>query len=285
MGPPPEGGGEEAKDAGRTAEIVASMGPPPEGGGEHSSPESHFSASTELQWGRLPKEAESRKGRRDGGPAHPRFNGAASRRRRRGTRRRSRWSRTCSGFNGAASRRRRRGGAPWHCIGIETLGLQWGRLPKEAERTRYQGQGRRRAIRASMGPPPEGGGEQPLAVAVAHVGDRASMGPPPEGGGEGARVPNPALDDWLQWGRLPKEAERSRSPPVGWGRACFNGAASRRRRRVSPDGGDNDNAGLQWGRLPKEAERILGTTRQAGRAQASMGPPPEGGGESPSRCR
>src|SRR5690606_256733 len=60
--------------------------------------------------------------------------------------------------------------------------LQWGRLPKEAETSpcwpRCQEQ-------------------------------FASMGPPPEGGGDGSRRSARRRCERLQWGRLPKEAETS----------------------------------------------------------------------------
>src|SRR5690606_37879557 len=59
---------------------------------------------------------------------------------------------------------------------------------------------------ASMGPPPEGGGDRPCAGGV-DVWARASMGPPPEGGGDTRTT--------------------VRARPI----RCFNGAASRRRRR------------------------------------------------------
>ena len=57
------------------------------------------------------------------------------------------------------------------------------------------------------------------------------MGPPPEGGGE-------------VW-----------SPDEIGVLVRFNGAASRRRRRVAESDQTHEALALQWGRLPKEAER------------------------------
>src|SRR5690606_33374758 len=82
------------------------------------------------------------------------------------------------------------------------------------------------------------------------------MGPPPEGGGDVIIDSGSALQDKLQWGRLPKEAETGHDHRQRAGDARrFDGAASRRRRR--PD------------RL----------RTRAGEEPASMGPPPEGGGD------
>src|SRR5690606_4694286 len=107
-------------------------------------------------------------------------------------------------FNGAASRRRRRvedlvlpragleasmgpppegGGEVRRTrVQIGAAPLQWGRLPKEAERDLVRGHRDVRG-RASMGPPPEGGGEQEQIELDRRGGTEASMGPPPEGGG------------------------------------------------------------------------------------------------------
>src|SRR5690606_7934627 len=111
-------------------------------------------------------------------------------------------------FNGAASRRRRRGWTPGATRWTRAP-LQWGRLPKEAERPRSE-RCSRTTRAASMGPPPEGGGERYRPRHAPHQQD-ASMGPPPEGGGEECPCPHSSLyDPELQWGRLPKEAESSR---------------------------------------------------------------------------
>ena len=64
-----------------------------------------------------------------------------------------------------------------------------------------------KTIRASMGPPHDGGGELARGRRQA---DRllASMGPPHDGGGE-ARIVDPCMRSRpLQWGRLTMEAER-----------------------------------------------------------------------------
>src|SRR5690554_3821142 len=109
----------------------------------------------------------------------------------------------------------------------------------------------------------------------------------------------------LQRGRLPKEAEGSSSRSANTlPAACFNGAASRRRRKVRRVRGlPSSHVTLQRGRLPKEAEGAPGTcgswsvfaVLQRGRLPkeaegsrrpaccpstrpASTGPPPEGGG-------
>src|SRR5690606_25480832 len=101
---------------------------------------------------------------------------------------------------------RRQDGSP---VGL----LQWGRLPKEAERHEaddaaseaacLNGAASRRRRRgpaplrdatknvASMGPPPEGGGEGYACSPACSAHWRASMGPPPEGGGEGVDRPRP----------------------------------------------------------------------------------------------
>src|SRR5690606_14946065 len=107
------------------------------------------------------------------------------------------------------------------------------------------------------------------------------MGPPPEGGGDELMAwPPPPVFSMLQWGRLPKEAETSSSPGSRSRRPGFNGAASRRRRRrpVAAAAHALDSR-LQWGRLPKEAETKITMTGAATGRNASMGPPPEGGGD------
>src|SRR5690606_25480831 len=104
---PPEGGGEGRAPSGRLARRSASMGPPPEGGGEARGRRRRFRGRVP-QWGRLPKEAE-RTGAATGCNEKRSFNGAASRRRRRGICLLARLLGPLASFNGAASRRRRRG--------------------------------------------------------------------------------------------------------------------------------------------------------------------------------
>ena len=245
-----------------------------------------------LQWGRLPKEAETTRPR----PAPTRsrcFNGAASRRRRRHLDRAGRGTRSLRGFNGAASRRRRRHTGDRITTASDPRWLQWGRLPKEAETGRGAAHrhlfdhrlqwgrlpkeaetdsvsSRRCRDEASMGPPPEGGGDvrdgMRLSSRVRFNGaasrrrrrqdhipnqrpaDLASMGPPPEGGGDaGHSAPRPPSPASLQWGRLPKEAETDRvSGGGGQCLTCFNGAASRRRRRPADPSGINPSDTLRF---------------------------------------
>ena len=107
--------------------------------------------------------------------------------------------------------------------------LQWGRLPKEAERELARRVVEREAALQWGRLPKEA--ESRIALRVAGVGLL------------------------LQWGRLPKEAERRWARWVQCRSACFNGAASRRRRRAKGQALDTDAQALQWGRLPKEAER------------------------------
>ena len=132
------------------------------------------------------------------------------------------------------------------------------------------------------------------------------MGPPPCGGGKAWPSTSADLGCFtLQWGRLHAEAERKVAwleaaanriasmgpPPCGGGKRLsklpsnrgtpsFNGAASMRRRKgwewVDPDG---DMSALQWGRLHAEAERIGEAIADDRGTDASMGPPPCGGGK------
>ena len=85
---------------------------------------------------------------------------------------------------------------------------------------------------------------------------RASMGPPHDGGGERLRLMGIILSMSLQWGRLTMEAERVRGAarrtlcaPLQWGRLTME-AESRSRSASAASSG-----ALQWGRLTMEAER------------------------------
>src|SRR5690606_15788231 len=88
----------------------------------------------------------------------------------------------------------------------------------------------------------------------------------------------------LQWGRLPKEAETYPMlanwafdlSMLQWGRLPKEAETSDHEKALVL------NATLQWGRLPKEAE-TRPRRRHALRQGASMGPPPEGGGD-PAWC-
>src|SRR5690606_17613562 len=123
--------------------------------------------------------------------------------------------------------------AKGQALDTDAQALQWGRLPKEAERNRI-GAICRPSTKLQWGRLPKEA-ESQKARAQAVRGRQASMGPPPEGGGEPRAASRPGAPWTLQWGRLPKEAEssagRSTPPPRRW---------------------------LQWGRLPKEAEREPG---------------------------
>ena len=164
--------------------------------------------TTVLQRGRLPKEAEGICSVRNIRWSRHRFNGAASRRRRKAAKQETVRVRVVVCFNGAASRRRRKDKEGPVTGALDTF--------------------------ASTGPPPEGGGRIRAVCALAEKGGDASTGPPPEGGGRvesDGHLGNTHLS--LQRGRLPKEAEGGDdilAPPRGSRR--FNGAASRRRRKA-----------------------------------------------------
>ncbi len=133
--------------------------------------------------------------------------------------------------------------------------LQWGRRLSAVERWRV-GVGRLIGQRASMGPPPFGGGKH-RTVAAPLVAGGASMGPPPFGGGKPDRRACVGEQEIaLQWGRRLSAVESL--PASGWATGqlpCFNGAAAFRRWKVQLQG---QGMNTEW---------------------ASMGPPPFGGGK------
>src|SRR5690606_19710240 len=84
----------------------------------------------------------------------------------------------------------------------------------------------------------------------------------------------------LQWGRLPKEAETARRALGTEGPARFNGAASRRRRRLLVLVLEAVEAlGFNGAASRRRRRRAHGLATAAGVQHASMGPPPEGGGD------
>ena len=120
-----------------------------------------LSRHSRLQWGRLHAEAERPWACSTGTRRTSRFNGAASMRRRKGQKLIRTWAADAE--------------------------LQWGRLHAEAERI-PEAPTADRVHRASMGPPPCGGGKE-LDGDLAPGRPHASMGPPPCGGGKGRRLP------------------------------------------------------------------------------------------------
>ena len=182
------------------------------------------------------------------------FNGARSRRTRRGSVTDSHLARLKSSFNGARSRRTRRGGNPHHKR-VQQLQLQWGPVPEDQERTASVGR-RRPAPLASMGPGPGGPGRQAVWLK------------------RGITV--------LQWGPVPEDQERGTEPRGGPARpGRFNGARSRRTRRGPQAVSRKRFAAveLQWGPVPEDQERQDREPRHHRALYASMGPGPGGPGE------
>jgi hypothetical protein len=112
--------------------------------------------------------------------------------------------------------------------------LQWGRLANEAER-RMRGQREPEAQHASIGPPRERGGERGRMDVRRARRVRASMGPPRERGGEGTRRSSSKSLIGCFNGAASRTRRRGRVPcsPTRWPYS-FNGAASRTRRRGPP---------------------------------------------------
>ncbi len=235
--------------------------------------------SSPLRW-RFNGAASRRKRKQQPRKASPewpsRFNGAASRRKRKPETTRPRPS-VRSRFNGAASRRKRKHGVAAE-KNLEAM-LQWGRFPEEAETTigpavflchRMLQWGRFPEEAETLAGRPR-----------AHPGGVASMGPLP--GGSGNSIPplrHRCPDPWLQWGRFPEEAETGptwtatsgRGTGLQWGRFPEEAETD-----VNEIEAKYTNT-LQWGRFPEEAETSTHQKNAREAGEASMGPLPGGSG-------
>ncbi len=234
MEPLPEGSGRRGGSASDHTRNPASMEPLPEGSGREAAAAQAAQAATTLQWSRFPKEAEGCLRNQQRRPVL-RFNGAASRRKRKD------YSAPPSlpphqSFNGAASRRKRKEMSQQNAA-PRTSTLQWSRFPKEAEGPHpvsrrcpvncFNGAASRRKRKG-----------RPAALRLFSY-RGASMEPLPEGSGRrGAESPARRRGPTLQWSRFPKEAEGVLTRDKG----C-------------------ERSQLQWSRFPKEAEGL----RPAGR--------------------
>ncbi len=279
------------------------MGPRPEGRGNRAGAAMSGPATPELQWGRGPKAAETR--RRDGDHRSRRPASMGPRPEGRGNLPGGANSGPVARapFNGAAARRPRK---PRHTIFLLTLDscLQWGRGPKAAETGgRGVAAGAGDALQWGRGPK---AAETHLLRDHEHRRCPPSMGPRPEGRGNPKRPEGLTIGDHLQWGRGPKAAETGRrlhaapgdhSPSMGprpegrgntrpGGRAGVALAPSMGPR---PEGRGNSQSSplqrvgrssLQWGRGPKAAETEIGGDDEDTGAFPSMGPRPEGRGNS-----
>ena len=182
----------------------------------------------------------------------PRFNGARSRRTRRGA---TAATGRCGGirFNGARSRRTRRGNQAL-LAGANVVLLQWGPVPEDQERALY---GEHFAAQAELqwGPVPE---DQ----------ERVRDGFPPG-----------QVEVQLQWGPVPEDQERRQSPPQARPTAPASmgpgpgGPGEDGKRRTSEAGTARFNGARS------RRTRTPGRVAQAGHHRASMGPGPGGPGE------
>ena len=192
---------------------------------------------------------------------------------------------------------------------LRTAWLQRGRLTKEAE-GRSVLAGLPRVLRASTGPPHDGGGRLlPPTGANQLMGMLQRGRLPKEAEGTRRRSPETPRRSSLQRGRLTMEAEGvgGALQKVQPGEASTGPPHDGGGRVTAAAGAGNVTFGLQRGRLPKEAEgeratpwpASWATTLQRGRlpkeaegpdasiagaagpSVASTGPPPEGGGRSP----
>ncbi len=181
MEPHPEGRGRGSSDAWPALDPEASMEPDPEGRGRlWWSPRGPIALRL-LQWSRIPKDAEGRTRFRREAFRERSFNGAASRRTRKALAPRRHRARDGASMEphpeGRGRTRRRMPGR----LRLRS-GLQWSRIPKDAEgrcspsgsrsrSSRFNGAASRRTRKAVV---------QPLVVGDA---GRASMEPHPEGRG------------------------------------------------------------------------------------------------------
>ena len=138
-------------------------------------------------------------------------------------------------------------------------GCRWPQAPRHFHRRKAEAplKHRDRGLRRSGNCPPFGGGNVSVPAASGNRAGRASMGPPPFGGGNSAAGLKQLITlILLQWGlRLSAVEIRVSSAAAAVFRSCFNGASAFRR--------------WKSGRTVTQAYR---------RRDASMGPPPFGGG-------
>ena len=328
MGPPPFGGGKQHPSfIGRQGTRLASMGPPPFGGGKAAYIYDTDPSGSRLQWGLRLSAVERSTGPESGFPCWRCFNGASGFRRWKAAPLVHRAPGNPARFNGASAFRR------WK--GRLYLRHRSQRQPASMGPPPFGGgkpalrRADRRGLRASMGPPPFGGGKLSVmwdgllrvsasmgpppfgggkpapwpaacAPALASMGPppfgggkqvrqrpqqwlqgQASMGPPPFGGGKSRQASIAPSRVGLQWGLRLSAVERGR-PAGTTGRTAtgFNGASAFRRwKAASNNGGSAEQWQASMGPPPFGGGKAWAGPAKANSQPASMGPPPFGGGK------